>query len=74
MKDLVKKYFEFISYSISFWIEKMIEKEVFDDEVEEVGEEEEGKIIEIKDEGDEVKEKKMKMIKEVFYEWVIMNK
>jgi len=74
LKDLVKKHSEFISYPISLWTEKTTEKEVSDDEAEEAGEEEEGKITEIKDEGDEVKEKKTKTIKEVSHEWAIMNK
>merc|ERR1712216_69586 len=65
LKDLVKKHSEFISYPISLWTEKTTE---------EAGEEEEGKITEIKDEGDEVKEKKTKTIKEVSHEWAIMNK
>ena len=73
LKDLVKKHSEFISYPISLWTEKTTEKEVSDDEAEEEGEEEEGKITEIKDEG-EVKEKKTKKIKEVSHEWAIMNK
>ncbi|KAF3589895.1 hypothetical protein F2Q69_00027827 [Brassica cretica] len=30
LKDLVKKYSEFISYAISLWIEKTIEKEIMD--------------------------------------------
>merc|ERR1712159_301362 len=73
LKDLVKKHAEFISYPISLWTEKTTEKEVSDDEAEEEGEDEEGKITEIKDE-DEVKEKKTKKIKEVSHEWAIMNK
>ena len=73
LKDLVKKHSEFISYPSSLWTEKTTEKEVSDDEAEEEGEEEEGKITEIKDEG-EVKEKKTKKIKEVSHEWAIMNK
>ena len=32
-KDLVKKHSEFISYPISLWTEKTVEKEVSDDEV-----------------------------------------
>merc|ERR1712164_18652 len=67
LKDLVKKHSEFISYPISLWTEKTTEKEVSDGEAEEEGEEEEGKITEIKDE-DEVKEKKTKKIKEVSHE------
>jgi len=32
LKDLVKKHSEFISYPISLWTEKTLEKEVSDDE------------------------------------------
>merc|ERR1711903_58899 len=75
LKDLVKKHSEFISYPISLWTEKTTEKEVSDDEeeVSKEGEEEEGKITEIKDE-DEAKEKKKKTVKGVSHEWAIMNK
>merc|ERR1719503_460503 len=75
LKDLVKKHSEFISYPISLWTEKTTEKEVDDDDEEEepAGDDEEGKITEITDE-DEKKEKKTKKIKEVSYEWAIMNK
>ena len=73
LKDLVKKHSEFISYPISLWTEKTTEKEVDDDDEEPAGDDEEGKITEIKDE-DEKKEKKTKKIKEVSHEWAIMNK
>ncbi|CAN6889494.1 unnamed protein product [Brassica oleracea var. botrytis] len=62
LKDLVKKHSEFISYPISLWIEKSIEKEISDDE------DEEGKVEEV----DEEKEKKK--IKEVSHEWDLVNK
>lgn len=63
LKDLVKKHSEFISYPISLWVEKTVEKEVTDDEAEEMDvdakeEDEEGKVEEVKD--DEPKEKKTK--------------
>ncbi|KAF3609695.1 hypothetical protein DY000_02046913 [Brassica cretica] len=64
LKDLVKKYSEFISYAISLWIEKTIEKEISDDE----DEDEEEKVEEV----DEEKEKKK--IKEVSHEWDLVNK
>lgn len=35
IKDLVKKHSEFISYPISLWTEKTVDKEVSDDEAEE---------------------------------------
>jgi hypothetical protein len=45
LKDLIKKHSEFISYPISLWVEKTVDKEVSDDEEEPVKEEdEEGKI------------------------------
>ncbi|KAE9614727.1 hypothetical protein Lal_00036149 [Lupinus albus] len=73
LKDLVKKHSEFISYPISLWIEKTIEKEISDDEDEEEKKEEEGKVEEI-DEEKEKDEKKKKTIKEVSHEWSLVNK
>merc|ERR1712137_104182 len=63
IKDLVKKHSEFISYPISYWAEKTVEKEVEDDEAE-------GEIEEVTEE----KEKKMKKVKEVTHEWDLLNK
>ncbi|KAK1266231.1 Heat shock protein 90-2 [Acorus gramineus] len=60
LKDLVKKHSEFISYPISLWTEKTIEKEVSDDEDEEEDKkDEEGKVEEV-DEDKEDKDKKKK--------------
>ncbi|WZZ39118.1 hypothetical protein YC2023_035377 [Brassica napus] len=73
LKDLVKKHSEFISYPISLWIEKTIEKEISDDEDEEEKKDEEGKVEEV-DEEKEKEEKKKKKIKEVSYEWDLVNK
>eukprot|EP00798_Chlamydomonas_sp_ICE-L_P007423 gene7423-556_t len=79
IKDLVKKHSEFISYPISLWTEKTVEKDVSDDEEEEEkieeenkegDEEEEGKVEEIKEE----KEKKTKKVKEIQHEWDLLNK
>ncbi|CAN6841778.1 unnamed protein product, partial [Brassica oleracea var. botrytis] len=56
LKDLVKKHSEFISYPISLWVEKTVEKEISDDEDEEEKKDEEGKVEEV----DEEKEKKKK--------------
>ena len=72
IKDLVKKHSEFISYPISFWAEKTVEKEVEDDEAEEEkkDEEKEGEVEEVTEE----KEKKMKKVKEVTHEWDLLNK
>jgi molecular chaperone HtpG len=73
LKDLVKKHSEFISYPISLWVEKTIEKEISDDEDEEEKKEEEGKVEEV-DEEKEKEEKKKKKIKEVSNEWSLVNK
>eukprot|EP00884_Botryococcus_braunii_P002358 jgi/Botrbrau1/12122/Bobra.0186s0040.1 len=74
LKDLIKKHSEFISYPISLWIEKTVDKEVSDDEEEEAPkDEEEGKIEEI-DAEEEKKEKKKKKVKEVTHEWQLVNK
>ncbi|GIL50114.1 hypothetical protein Vafri_6423, partial [Volvox africanus] len=71
LKDLVKKHSEFISYPISLWTEKSVDKEVSDDEDElKDKEDEEGKVEEVKEE----KEKKKKKIKEIQHEWVLLNK
>jgi molecular chaperone HtpG len=80
LKDLVKKHSEFISYPISLWTEKTVEKEVDDEDedVEEVkadNEDEEGKVEELDaDEDKKVKEKKTKKVKEVSHEWALVNK
>ena len=76
LKDLIKKHSEFINYPISLWTEKTTEKEVSDDEDEDIAEkkdEEEDKIEEVEDE-DKVKEKKKKKVKEVSHEWALVNK
>ncbi|CAG7879998.1 unnamed protein product [Brassica rapa] len=73
LKDLVKKHSEFISYPISLWIEKTIEKEISDDEDEEEKKDEEGKVEEV-DEEKEKEKKKKKKIKEVSHEWDLVNK
>ncbi|MCD7457619.1 hypothetical protein HAX54_035553 [Datura stramonium] len=46
LKDLIKKHSEFISYPISLWVEKTIEKEISDDEDEDEKKDEEGKEFE----------------------------
>lgn len=71
VKDLVKKHSEFISYPISLWTEKTVDKEVSDDEEEATAEkkDEEGAVEEV-----EKKEKKTKKVKEVQHEWEVLNK
>ena len=44
IKDLIKKHSEFISYPIHLWTAKTTEKEISDDEDEEVMKEEEGDV------------------------------
>ncbi|XP_076913006.1 heat shock cognate protein 80-like [Bidens hawaiensis] len=75
LKDLVKKHSEFISYPISLWVEKTIEKEISDDEDDEEKEkkEEDGEVEDV-DEDKEKEEKKKKKIKEVSHEWDLVNK
>jgi len=74
LKDLVKKHSEFISYPISLWEEKTVEKEVEDEEEEEEKEKKEdaaeGEIEEVKED----KPKEKKKIKEVQHEWALLNK
>merc|ERR1712078_354234 len=74
VKDLVKKHSEFISYPISFWQEKTVDKEVDDDEEEESSEEKKEGEEEKEGEVEEVKEKKKKTVKEVTHEWDLLNK
>ncbi|CAK8542488.1 unnamed protein product [Lathyrus sativus] len=72
IKDLVKKHSEFISYPISLWTEKTIEKEISDDEDDEPKKEEEGSVEEVDE--DKEKDSKKKKIKEVSHEWELINK
>uniref|UniRef100_A0A061RHY9 Molecular chaperone HtpG n=4 Tax=Tetraselmis sp. GSL018 TaxID=582737 RepID=A0A061RHY9_9CHLO len=74
IKDLVKKHSEFISYPISWWKEKTVEKEVEDDEEdmeEKKDEEKEGEAEDVEEKKDE---KKKKTVKEVTHEWDLLNK
>ncbi|XP_068638793.1 heat shock cognate protein 80-like [Aristolochia californica] len=71
LKDLIKKHSEFISYPISLWTEKTTEKEISDDEDEEEKKDEEGKVEDV---DEDKEEKKKKKIKEVSYEWSLVNK
>merc|ERR1711870_83672 len=81
LKDLVKKYSEFIGFPIELYVEKSKEKEVTDSEEEEEEkkeeEEKEGdepKIEEVDEEKEEAKKKKTKKVKEVSHEWEQLNK
>jgi len=75
VKDLVKKHSEFISYPISWWKEKTVEKEVDDEEAEaeeeKKDEEKEGEAEDVEEKKDE---KKKKTVKEVTHEWDLLNK
>jgi molecular chaperone HtpG len=74
VKDLVKKHSEFISYPISLWHEKTVEKEVSDDEAEDKPEEKEDEEGKVEDAEEDKPEKKKKKVKEVHHEWQVMNK
>ncbi|GFZ16450.1 heat shock-like protein [Actinidia rufa] len=74
LKDLVKKYSEFISYPIYLLTEKTTEKEISDDEDEETKKEEEGDVEEVDEEKENETKKKKKKIKEVSHEWQLINK
>lgn len=76
LRDLVKTHSEFINYPISLWTEKTEEKEVTDDEEEEVDSKPEGeepKIEEVSEE-ENTKPKKTKKVKEVSHDWSLTNK
>ena len=74
LKDLIKKYSEFMNYPISLLIEKTIEKEVEESE-EESEEKSEEKSDEPKiEEEEESKEKTKKKVTEVVKEWELVNK
>ncbi|KAK3351721.1 Hsp90 protein-domain-containing protein [Neurospora tetraspora] len=78
IKEVIKKHSEFISYPIYLHVQKEIEKEIPDEEAEEVteeGEDKKPKIEEVDDEEEEKKkEKKVKKIKEVTVEEEELNK
>ncbi|XP_009791520.1 endoplasmin homolog [Nicotiana tabacum] len=80
LKDLVKKYSEFINFPINLWASKEVEKEVPVDEDESTDEEETSETSS-SEEGDEddsekpedEKKPKTKKVKETTYEWELLN-
>ncbi|NP_001312910.1 endoplasmin homolog precursor [Nicotiana tabacum] len=81
LKDLVKKYSEFINFPIYLWASKEVEKEVPADEDETSDEEETSETSPSEEEGDEddsekaedEKKPKTKKVKETTYEWELLN-
>ncbi|VVA31462.1 PREDICTED: heat shock [Prunus dulcis] len=78
LKKLVKKHSEFISYLIYLLVEKIVEKEISDDEHEDGGEakkkEGEGEVEEVDEEKDKEGKPKKKKVKEVRNQWELINK
>ncbi|XP_009606988.1 endoplasmin homolog [Nicotiana tomentosiformis] len=81
LKDLVKKYSEFINFPINLWASKEVEKEVPVDGDESSDEEETSETSPSEEEGDEddsekpedEKKPKTKKVKETTYEWELLN-
>ncbi|XP_015073391.1 endoplasmin homolog [Solanum pennellii] len=81
LKELVKKYSEFINFPINLWASKEVEKEVPADEDESVEEEETSESTSSEEEGEEEdaekaedeKKPKTKTVKETTYEWELLN-
>lgn len=81
LKELVKKYSEFINFPINLWASKEVEKEVPADEDESIDEEETSESSSSEEEGEEEdaekaedeKKPKTKKVKETTYEWELLN-
>ncbi|OIT20902.1 PREDICTED: endoplasmin homolog [Nicotiana attenuata] len=79
LKDLVKKYSEFINFPIYLWASKEVEKEVPADEDESSDEEETSETSPSEDEEDDSekaedeKKPKTRRVKETTYEWELLN-
>ncbi|VFQ63195.1 unnamed protein product [Cuscuta campestris] len=80
LKDLVKKYSEFINFPISLWASKEVEKEVpadeddtDEEETSETSSSEEEAEDEESEKDDEEKKPKTKKVTETTYEWELLN-
>ncbi|KAM7257410.1 hypothetical protein ACFE04_013151 [Oxalis oulophora] len=82
LKDLVKRYSEFINFPIYIWASKEVDVEVpadeddssdEDDKPESTSEEEEEKETEESEDEDAEKKPKTKTVKETTYEWELLN-
>lgn len=81
LKELVKKYSEFINFPINLWASKEVEKEVPADEDESIDEEDTSESSSSEEEGEEEdaekaedeKKPKTKTVKETTYEWELLN-
>jgi molecular chaperone HtpG len=72
LKELVKKHSQYVNYPISLWVEKTEEKEVTDDEADEVEEDKQENEGAVED-AEEEKPKKTKKVTEVSNEWEELN-
>jgi len=73
LKELVKKYSEFINFPISLWATKEVDVEVPADEDESNDEEDKPETSEEEGEDEEEKKPKTKTVKETTQEWELLN-